>query len=353
MFLRNCWYVAAWDHELIDGRLLRRTLLEEPVLLYRGESGKLAAMNDRCPHRGALLSQGRLEGDAIRCMYHGIKFDSTGRCVQIPGQDMIPPKLKVRSYPVVERGHLVWIWMGDPAQADPAQIVDFPYLSESRWKGVPGYLHYDASYLLIVDNLSDFAHLAFVHTKTLGGSEEYAYVTKQDIAVERLERGFRVERWHKNSDPPPFHRKVIANKADKVDRRNIAHMHVPGIFYMETMFAPAGSGAEKGAVSGAKQYRNCQYMTPETKRTTHFFWAYLNDFEGEDTTISRSLYDSLVEGFMEDKAIIEQQQKTLEDDPDFQMLAIIADAPLAHFRRVLGKLIEAEQAPAASTGTHA
>lgn len=353
MFLRNCWYVAAWDHELIDGRLLRRTLLEEPVLLYRGESGKLAAMNDRCPHRGALLSQGRLEGDAIRCMYHGIKFDSTGRCVQIPGQDMIPPKLKVRSYPVVERGHLVWIWMGDPAQADPAQIVDFPYLSESRWKGVPGYLHYDASYLLIVDNLSDFAHLAFVHTKTLGGSEEYAYVTKQDIAVERLERGFRVERWHKNSDPPPFHRKVIANKADKVDRRNIAHMHVPGIFYMETMFAPAGSGAEKGDVSGAKQYRNCQYMTPETKRTTHFFWAYLNDFEGEDTTISRSLYDSLVEGFMEDKAIIEQQQKTLEDDPDFQMLAIIADAPLAHFRRVLGKLIEAEQAPAASTGTHA
>lgn len=353
MFLRNCWYVAAWDHELIDGRLLRRTLLEEPVLLYRGESGKLAAMNDRCPHRGALLSQGRLEGDAIRCMYHGIKFDSTGRCVQIPGQDMIPPKLKVRSYPVVERGHLVWIWMGDPAQADPAQIVDFPYLSESRWKGVPGYLHYDASYLLIVDNLSDFAHLAFVHTKTLGGSEEYAYVTKQNIAVERLERGFRVERWHKNSDPPPFHRKVIANKADKVDRRNIAHMHVPGIFYMETMFAPAGSGAEKGDVSGAKQYRNCQYMTPETKRTTHFFWAYLNDFEGEDTTISRSLYDSLVEGFMEDKAIIEQQQKTLEDDPDFQMLAIIADAPLAHFRRVLGKLIEAEQAPAASTGTHA
>lgn len=353
MFLRNCWYVAAWDHELIDGRLLRRTLLEEPVLLYRGESGKLAAMNDRCPHRGALLSQGRLEGDAIRCMYHGIKFDSTGRCVQIPGQDMIPPKLKVRSYPVVERGHLVWIWMGDPAQADPAQIVDFPYLSESRWKGVPGYLHYDASYLLIVDNLSDFAHLAFVHTKTLGGSEEYAYVTKQNIAVERLERGFRVERWHKNSDPPPFHRKVIANKADKVDRRNIAHMHVPGIFYMETMFAPAGSGAEKGDVNGAKQYRNCQYMTPETKRTTHFFWAYLNDFEGEDTTISRSLYDSLVEGFMEDKAIIEQQQKTLEDDPDFQMLAIIADAPLAHFRRVLGKLIEAEQAPAASTGTHA
>jgi phenylpropionate dioxygenase-like ring-hydroxylating dioxygenase large terminal subunit len=351
MFLRNCWYVAAWDHELIDGKLLRRTLLEDPVLLYRGDSGKVSALNDRCPHRGALLSNGRLEGDAVRCMYHGIKYDSTGRCVQIPGQDMIPPKLRVRTYPVVERGHLVWIWMGDPAKADPDQIVDFPYLSDPRWKGLPAYLHYDASYLLIVDNLSDFAHLAFVHTQTLGGSEEYAYVSKP-VAVERLDRGFRVERWHLNSDAPPFHRKVIKNKSDKVDRRNIATMYVPGIFYMETMFAPAGSGAEKGNVEGTKQYRNCQYMTPETRSTTHFFWAYLNDFEGEDTTISRSLLDSLIEGFMEDKAIIERQQKTLDDDPNFQMLAIMADAPLAHFRRVLGKLIDAEQAPAAATGTN-
>jgi vanillate O-demethylase monooxygenase subunit len=131
-------------------------------------------------------------------------------------------------------------------------------------------------------------------------------------------------------------------------------MLIPGIFYMETMFAPAGTGAEKGTVvDGTKQYRNCQYMTPETRSTTHFFWAYLNDFEGEDSTISRSLLDSLIEGFMEDKAIIERQQKTLDDDPNFQMLAIISDGPLAHFRRVLDKLIEAERAPVPATGTNA
>ena len=345
MFLMNCWYVAAWDHELIDSKLLSRTLLGQRVLLYRGESGEVVALNDRCPHRGALLSHGRLEGDGIRCMYHGIKYDATGKCVQIPGQDLIPPRLRVRRYPIVERGHLVWIWMGDPERADPELIVDFPYLRDPRWKGIPAYLHYDANYLLIVDNLSDFAHLAFVHTHTLGGSEEYAFVTKP-VAVERLERGFRVERWHMNSDPPPFHKKVIRNKYDKVDRRNIAMMLVPGIFYMETLFAPAGKGAERGRVEGTKEYRNCQFMTPETERTTHFFWAYLNDFEGDDSTISRSLLDSLIEGFMEDKAIIERQQVTLEEDPDFQMLAIHADAPLAHFRRVLGKLIEAERAEA-------
>ena len=343
MFLRNCWYVGALDHELLDGKLLSRRLLGEHVLLYRGESGQVIALNDRCPHRGALLSHGRLEGDAVRCMYHGIKYDSLGKCVQIPGQDMIPPKLRVRTYPVVERGPFVWVWMGEPTKADPAVLVDLPYLLDPAWKGLPAYLHYAANYLLIVDNLSDFAHLAFVHTRTLGGSEEYAYVSKP-TTIERLERGFRVERWHLNSEPPPFHKKVIRDKHVKVDRRNIATMLIPGIFTMETLFAPAGQGAREGNLAGARQYRNCQFMTPETERTTHFFWSYLNDFEGADTTISRSLLGSLIEDFMEDKAIIERQQQTLEEDPGFEMLAILADAPLAHFRRVLGKLIEAEQA---------
>ena len=59
MFLKDCWYVAAWDHELIDGKLLPRTLLGERVLLYRGESGKIVALIDRCCHRGAPLSLGR------------------------------------------------------------------------------------------------------------------------------------------------------------------------------------------------------------------------------------------------------------------------------------------------------
>ena len=82
----NCWYVAAWDHELIDGKLLARTILDQPVVLYKGDSGRAVALDDRCCHRGAKLSKGRLEGDDVRCMYHGLKFDPTGKCVQIPGQ---------------------------------------------------------------------------------------------------------------------------------------------------------------------------------------------------------------------------------------------------------------------------
>ncbi len=341
-FVKNTWYVAAWSYELIDGKKLARTLLEQPVIIYKGESGRVVALDDRCCHRAAPLSMGRVEGDCIRCMYHGMKYDPSGKCIQIPGQEKIPPKLGVRSYPVVERDQLIWIWMGDPELADPDLIVDYPPLHDPGWRGLPAYLHYDANWMLIVDNLSDFAHLAFVHTNTLGGSEEYAYKTKP-VAIERLDDGFRVERWHMNSDPPPFHKKVIPDKTAKVDRRNIGHMITPGIFFLESMFAPAGNGAEKGNLEGARQYRNCQFMTPETRRSTHFFWNYLHDFDLNDPNIAISLRDSLFEGFYEDKAIIEAQQELFDEDPDYQLLAIAADAPLSHFRWLMNKKMEEER----------
>ena len=256
IFLKNCWYVAAWDHELLDGRKLARTILEKPVVLFRGESGKYVALDDRCCHRGAPLSMGRIEGDCLRCMYHGMKYDPSGACIEVPGQDRIPKTLRVHSYPIVERGHLLWIWMGDPALADPALIVDYPPLHDPAWRGLPAYLHYDANWLLIVDNLSDLAHLAFVHTNTLGGSEEYAYKSKPPV-IEKLDDGFRMERWHRDSEPPPYHKKVIpaSEHGLKLDRRNKVTMIVPGMFFMETMFSPAGSGKEDG--DGVRQYRNC------------------------------------------------------------------------------------------------
>ena len=343
IFLRNSWYVAAWNHELIDGKKLARTILERPVVIYRGASGRIVALDDRCCHRAAPLSMGRIEGDDIRCMYHGMKFEPGGKCIQIPGQDMIPPKLGVRSYPIVERYNLVWIWMGDIEKADPNLILDYPPLADAKWRGLPGYMHYKANWLLIVDNLSDFAHLAFVHTHTLGGSEEYAYKTKP-VAIEKLDDGFRVERWHMSADPPPYHCKVISNKTDKIDRRNIGRMIVPGIFLLDTMFAPAGQGAEKGVqVPGTRQYRNAQFMTPETRSSTHFCWNYLHDFDIDNPNIALSLRHSLEEAFNEDLAIIEAQQKVFDADPNYQLLAIGADAALTYFRWVLARRIEAER----------
>ena len=164
---------------------------------------------------------------------------------------------------------------------------------------MPDYMHYEANYLLIVDNLSDFAHLAFVHTKTLGGSEEYAYSPKP-IAIERLERRLsRRALAHGRRRPavPPEGRSAKDARSTAATSR---HMYVPGIFFMETLFSPAGSGAEKGNLEGASipQLPVHDAGDARARRTSSGTTSRL---EGDDPTI-RARCASLIEGFMEDKA---------------------------------------------------
>src|SRR3712207_4642499 len=93
-YVRNAWYVAAWDHE-VTREMRRRILLDEPVLLFRTTEGVPVALEDRCCHRQAPLSMGRLVGDVVHCPYHGLQFDPRGQCVKVPSQDLVPRNAKV------------------------------------------------------------------------------------------------------------------------------------------------------------------------------------------------------------------------------------------------------------------
>ena len=150
------------EHE----RAQRRLILGEPVVLYRTGDGAPVALEDRCAHRHLPLSMGKLVGDTLQCLYHGLRFARDGHCVYIPGQEQIPQGAKVRCYPVIERYHWIWIWMGDPALADPAAITDFHWLDDPNWGAKGDYLHVNANWQLVVDNLLDLTHLAFVHDTT-------------------------------------------------------------------------------------------------------------------------------------------------------------------------------------------
>ena len=92
MFIENAWYVAAWDRMRSAARTCcGRTLLDIPVVLYRREDGAPVALEDRCCHRHAPLSKGKLKGDNVECPYHGLLYDPSGRCIRVPGQTAIPP----------------------------------------------------------------------------------------------------------------------------------------------------------------------------------------------------------------------------------------------------------------------
>src|SRR6267378_3377828 len=151
MFLRNCWYVAGWSHDFAGGALVCRTVLGEPIVLYRKGDGGVAALEDRCCHRLAPLSRGRKEGDDLRCMYHGLKFAPSGKCVELPSQDIIPATARVRAYPVVERDRWIWVWMGDPAAADRALVPCALNHNAPDWLMLTGELAYEANYELIND----------------------------------------------------------------------------------------------------------------------------------------------------------------------------------------------------------
>src|SRR5262249_50268428 len=146
----------------------------------------------------APLSMGRLKGDAIECGYHGMTFDGSGRCTRIPGQPLIPGNARVRSYPVVERMGLAWIWMGDPTLADASAIYDLPQHHDPAWSTVEGdALKIDCHYLSLADNLCDPAHVSFVHLSTLGNPQG------EDVAIHTEKRGEdRLVTWRWIIDAP-------------------------------------------------------------------------------------------------------------------------------------------------------
>ncbi len=145
MFLRNCWYATGWSRDFAPEALTAVTILNEPIVIYRKSDRAAVALQDRCCHRFAPLSMGRIEGDDLRCMYHGLKFAPSGKCIEIPGQPKIPPQALVRRFPIADKYSVAWIWMGDTALADESLIPDFVGVDDPQWAMKPGRMDYNAN----------------------------------------------------------------------------------------------------------------------------------------------------------------------------------------------------------------
>jgi phenylpropionate dioxygenase-like ring-hydroxylating dioxygenase large terminal subunit len=290
MLLKNTWYVAAWSHEVAAGTPFARTIAGTPVVFWRDAHDTLVAMHDRCPHRGAPLSMGRIEGDAIRCMYHGLKFGADGHCVEIPGQTKIPSAACAQRYPVVERNRWIWIWVGEPALADSTTIPDTFRLDSPDWNYKPDYIHYDVNYLLIADNLLDFSHLPFLHSTALGGSAGYA---SSRAKVDRLENGVKITRWFNDGPPAPFVQN-LTGWTENVDGWNIYDVLIPGVLLMDSGSAPVGSGAEQGNRTGAVQFRSAQALPPETETSSHYFFSQAHNFALDQHVVTEQLHAEVV-----------------------------------------------------------
>jgi phenylpropionate dioxygenase-like ring-hydroxylating dioxygenase large terminal subunit len=353
LWLHNCWYVIAWSHEIPAAdapELFTRTVLNEPILVFRKADGSLAAMADRCCHRLAPLSKGRKEGDCVRCGYHGLKFDAQGVCVEAPGIPIIPAQTRVKTYPVVVKNNWVFVWMGDPSQADTALLPDNFSCGDPGWQHKPGYLHYDTPYLLICDNLLDFSHLSYVHEKTLGGSSLIARAVPSIESVPGPRgpddpqwplMGIKVTRHVPNVPPPPFYQR-FRDFNTHLDRWFIYEFLLPGTLLMHSGGRPVADAPDD--MRNAVQLHSCQSLTPETQGSTHYFFQQSHRTGHGDASVTESIYNSLVQAFEEDRDMITAQHHNILRNPAAQMQPLAMDSALTQFRRLLQSRADKERA---------
>jgi phenylpropionate dioxygenase-like ring-hydroxylating dioxygenase large terminal subunit len=223
--MRRYWIPAAFSHQIAkpDSPPIRVRLLGENLVLFRDSAGRIGLLDERCPHRTASLFFGRNEQSGLRCVYHGLKFDVDGNCVDVPcvpqSSDAqsrnIREQLKAKSYPCVERGEIVWAYMGPPALKP-----EFPDL---EWTHVPPAQRYatrhiqECNWLQGVEGGFDATHLTFLH----GGDAEasrrivptYYEVMPADfgfIVGTGRDPGTGIIMWNVNVMLMPFH-KIISS----------------------------------------------------------------------------------------------------------------------------------------------
>jgi len=334
MFLKNYWYVAAEPQEL-DAGPLARIILGEPVVLYRRADGAPAALENRCCHRRMPLSHGRVAGNDLQCGYHGLTFAPDGACVAIPNQTRIPPGVRVRSYPCVERWGWVWIFPGDADRAEATPLPDFSQHGSDGWTAVGGYLHVGGNHQLLVDNLLDLSHVGFVHRGSIG--------TDDSAAKLKLERGPDWVRLTRNAGPmPPPPLYAAQGLRDPVNQNKVMR------------FAPgANIWIDIDTVEARENGRSIFFtilnsITPETATSCHYFFANARNFALDDAKLSALLHKGTHEAFGEDKLVLEAQQKIIDLDPAAPQIDIDADAGGLQARRIVDRLLAEQNAAQAA-----
>jgi phenylpropionate dioxygenase-like ring-hydroxylating dioxygenase large terminal subunit len=193
---RQCWYPVAFIQDLPKDRAYSFSLYDEPFVLFRNRDGKLGCLTDRCPHRAARLSDGQITDGKIECLYHGWQFGTGGECEhipQLPAEAKIPANACVRSFTVVERQGMVWVWPGEPEAADVERIPTIADLDKPEFAStdIMRDLPYDQTYF--IENVLDPAHVQISHHGSQGNRENAQALEMEvlESSVEGIEGRWR------------------------------------------------------------------------------------------------------------------------------------------------------------------
>jgi len=188
-YLRMFWQPVCCSYELSVGRALPIRIMGEDFTLYRGDSGIPYLLGPRCAHRGTQLSAGWVEGECIRCFYHGWKYDGTGQCVEQPAEDhAFAEKVRVPAYPVKEYIGLIFAYVGE---GEPPPFPRYPILESTEISLDVAGLRRICNYFNNIDNSLDNAHVRFVHRRHRDAAQDRVVLGDPIISVEESEWGIK------------------------------------------------------------------------------------------------------------------------------------------------------------------
>jgi vanillate O-demethylase monooxygenase subunit len=346
LFPKNTWYVACTPDE-IDGKPLGRKICGEKIVFFRGPEGKVAAVEDFCPHRGAPLSLGTVKDGQLTCGYHGLTMGCNGKAVSMPGQ-RVSGFPGVRRFPVEERYGFIWVWPGDEALADPAKIHHLEWAVNPEWAYGGGLYHINCEYRLMIDNLMDLTHETYVHSSSIGQKEIDEAPVNTKIEGEEVV----TSRFMENIMPPPFWQMALRGNglADDVpvDRWQICRFTAPSHVLIEVGVAHAGKGGYNADPKYKASSIVVDFITPETETSHWYFWGMARNFKPDDQALTVTIREGQGKIFSEDMEMLELQQKNLLANPQRKLLMLNIDAGGVQSRKILDKIMAQEQVPQAT-----
>lgn len=330
----NCWWVAGLSSQ-IGRELVGRWLLDTPVLLYRKEDGSPVAIEDRCPHRAAPLSLGTLRGDDVQCGYHGFTFSSDGRCLRVPSMISPPAAARVRSFPVIEQGPFIWIYLGDPDRIEEAPLPHvLEWADDPSFAKVEGIMELAANYMLLKENVLDLTHFGYVHAssfKITDWVDPPRFTTEGDIVSYH-------QSFSRSALPPVFAEPLGIAPGTPYDRENYGSFISPAL----QIAAVDLIDPENGTITG--RFRVTHATTPIDATHMLYFWIVARDFGTGPEQMARIEAITKI-GFAEDEAIIEAVQRVMTRDPRSNRtreISVKMDTAAVQARRIVQRWMERE-----------
>ncbi len=342
--IHNSWYVVAQSQE-ISREPMSRQILGTSIVLYRTEAGEAVALQNRCCHRSFPLAEGFLQGDDIVCNYHGLRYNCKGQCVAIPMQDTVSKKIKIKSYALIEKNGFIWIWMGNPDEADISSLPHPEWLGSADWDMYVGYLHIKGSYVALHENLLDLSHLTFLHSTTFG-TPEYALAP---IETEINEADIQVWRRVK-CELPAIYAKPLGWQGQKALRSSGSQFVAPGL-HINTGLLKNLEQPELQSEQQREQQQPplptikvAQLITPESNHSTHYWYAGCRNFARHQPEMTEFMAKANGAAFAEDQFAIEQISilQSTDTDPDYSEINIASDKAGVQMRRQLKRLSDKE-----------